>query len=397
MNALEKIRKLKKASQANGGSRRRGIFLQFRMGPNTIRLVGEPIEVKNHYLGENKRFEHDPRGLIRDDADGVAKMINCSDWNIDIEEPKEEKSCLICKLNEIANAELKKADNDMTPADEGYLKELRSKGRARSVLKWNVIDRDDPNIVEQTDEGDKEVFGYKIANIGPEAWNDIEGIFTQVGFDISDPDKGIDICVVKSQGQNRVTYSVRAVMEEGSVVRTPLTDDEKETDLLDIKQICGRQTDQRKLFDALHDDYQQLLRVYGFEPADSDEQQEEQGQDEEQSEEQEEIASEEEPDESENTNTEESDDSASEEEEKDGSDDKQAVESESESSDSKEDKSSDDEKSDDNVDPSFWQCFGTIEVDHPECKSCDHKEACAKKAGVELTPKKKKAKKVAGK
>jgi len=31
-----------------------------------------------------------------------------------------------------------------------------------------------------------------------------------------------------------------------------------------------------------------------------------------------------------------------------------------------------------------WECFGTIEPDHPECKGCPAKEKCAEKAGVSL-------------
>jgi hypothetical protein len=369
MDTLAKIRKLRESNRSGNGSRKRGVFMTFEMGENIIRLVGEPIEMKNHYLGENKMAEHDKRGLITKDAEGIPILINCLDWDINIEEPKDEKRCPICKLNELAHGELTKEDNEMSDEDRGYLTDLRSRARARTVLKWNVIDRNNPNIIEQTDDGEKEVFGFKIANIGPEAWTDIEGIFNQMGFDISDPEKGIEICVEKKRGQTRVTYSVRAVLEDGAVVRTPLTDEEKQVDLQDIKKICGGQADPEKLINALQEDYKELLSVYGFggdQSADADSETEK---------EEEEVVQEEESSESEEETE---------------------SEPENDEPEEKQEKKEDESDASEEIDPSGWECFGTIEVDHPECQTCDACVACAKDAGVELepAPKKKKAKKV---
>jgi hypothetical protein len=37
------------------------------------------------------------------------------------------------------------------------------------------------------------------------------------------------------------------------------------------------------------------------------------------------------------------------------------------------------------IDPrESWECFGTIEPDHVECKSCQFRVQCAQEAGVEL-------------
>jgi len=36
------------------------------------------------------------------------------------------------------------------------------------------------------------------------------------------------------------------------------------------------------------------------------------------------------------------------------------------------------------VDPSEWDCFGSIEPDHKECKACVARKKCAAKAGIEL-------------
>jgi uncharacterized Zn finger protein (UPF0148 family) len=31
-----------------------------------------------------------------------------------------------------------------------------------------------------------------------------------------------------------------------------------------------------------------------------------------------------------------------------------------------------------------WECYGSIEPDHSECKKCPYREPCAKESGVEL-------------
>jgi hypothetical protein len=36
------------------------------------------------------------------------------------------------------------------------------------------------------------------------------------------------------------------------------------------------------------------------------------------------------------------------------------------------------------VDPTDWECFGQIEPNHGECKTCPHRVVCAEKSGVKI-------------
>ena len=88
------------------------------------------------------------------------------------------KTCPICNLNRIAAQAMTEGPND---EEAKYFKTLRDGARARTQLKWNVFDRDDPNVTVVDDKGNEvKKKGLKIASIGTEAMEDIEGIFEQI-------------------------------------------------------------------------------------------------------------------------------------------------------------------------------------------------------------------------
>lgn len=260
-SVLEKVRKLKASRPKGGGSRVRGIFHQWKDGDNEIRLVGEFLEVKTHFIAPApKRNE---KGLCRSDAfqgeDKLPQVINCPDWDTEREEWKKHKTCPICKLNRIAREALKLKPSEK---EKEEFKQMSSNTYPRPNLKWNIVDRQDPFVLQIQDDKEEKVAGLKIATIGMEAWSDIEGIFDQMGFDITDPEEGIDIRVKKGHNGARTAYSAQAVMDGKSVKTTPLTDEEKAMSPHDLKQICGKQVDATKVMDALHEDYREMLELY---------------------------------------------------------------------------------------------------------------------------------------
>lgn len=260
MSVLDKVRKLKATRPQGGGSRLRGIFHQWKDGDNPIRLVGEFIEVRTHFVAPApKRGE---RGLCIPTAfqgdNKLPQVVNCLNWDVASEEEKAEHTCPICKLHAIAVAALKEnPDED----EKKFFDKLRQETNPRPSLKWNVLDRDDPHVVST--EGDKEtkVMGLKVATVGMEAWGDIEGVFEQCGFDITDPAEGVDIKVTRGHNGTRVCYSAQAVIEGTSLKVTPLTDEEKALKQNDLKVICGKMVDSQRMVDALHDD---LRQIYDF-------------------------------------------------------------------------------------------------------------------------------------
>lgn len=262
---LDKIRKLKERpkQEGQGGSRLNGIFHKWKVGDNYIRLVGSFTEVQTHFVAPVAARKE--RGLCRSDAfqgDGkIPQVINCPDWDVATESEKKTHTCPICKLNAIAHAVLQE---QCTEEEKKSYEALRRSTRPVSKLKWNIIDRDDPFVTQQQDGNEVKVRGLKIADIGQEAWNDILGIFDQMAYDIADPKEGLDICVKRVEAE-RTKYSAQAVLDNTkrppSAKMTPLTAEELAMKQHDLKVICGKQTDVKKIIDALHEDLRELLEI----------------------------------------------------------------------------------------------------------------------------------------
>lgn len=264
MSLLDKVRKFKQSHPKNDGrTQTRGIFHDWNDGENIVRFVGSFLEVKTHFVaGVPKRRE---RGLCqdaafdRDNSNRISKVVNCPDWDIDTETDTGKKTCPICKLNQLARQALKEGPNE---EEEKYFKGLMSLTRPRSVLKWHVFDREDPNVT-MIDENGKETKkkGLKIASVGMEAWDDIMGIFDQCGFDITDAQEGVDICVKKGHNGMRVEYSAQVCLDGKGLKCTPF--DEEEQALADsapdLKPICGKKTEASAILEGLHGDYRELL------------------------------------------------------------------------------------------------------------------------------------------
>jgi ribosomal protein L12E/L44/L45/RPP1/RPP2 len=263
MSVLDKIRKMKDRGDRRGNrSPLRGIFHDWQDGPNNVRLCGDFLEVKTHFIAPAPK-RNDP-GLCQADAfkgdDRIQMVINCPDWDVGTEEAKAEKTCPICKLHAIANQVL--AENP-GPAEKKQYDKLRSDTRQRTLLKWNVLDRDNPNIKKIEDGEEAEVLGFKIASVGMEAWDDINGIFDQCKVDISGVEEGVDICVTKAfdAKKKRVAYTAQAIIEGTSLKVTPLTKEERELELHDLLKYCGKQTDPQRVIDALHGDFRDIYEL----------------------------------------------------------------------------------------------------------------------------------------
>jgi len=223
------------------------------------------MEVKTHFIAPAQK--RGDRGLCQGtsfDKDAkvkLPKVCNCPDWDIDKEIDSGKKACPVCQLYQIARQALKE---DPTTEEKKYFEALLQSSRPRTVLKWNVFDRDNPNVTVVDENGNEsKQKGLKIASIGMEAWNDIEGIFEQCGFDITDPEDGIDICVKKGHNGTRVEYSAQVVLEGKGLKVSPFDAEEKEivAGKHDLKAICGKKVSAEDLLDALHGDYRELLEL----------------------------------------------------------------------------------------------------------------------------------------
>jgi hypothetical protein len=189
----------------------------------------------------------------------LQKVVNCLNWDIQREEPAETQKCPLCELHAIAKMALQE---EPTPEEKKFFEELLAAARPRDSLKWNILDRDDPFVVQVAEDGtETKIPGFKIATIGMEAWTDIEGIYEQCGFDIGDIEEGIDICVTKGKSAMRVTYSAQAVLSGKGLKVTPLTDEERALPQHDLKQRCGKMTKREDIIDSLHGDLRELIEL----------------------------------------------------------------------------------------------------------------------------------------
>ena len=113
MGILDKVKKLNNSLPVAGNNKNTfagDIWHNFKDGDNNLRLVGEFIQIRQHYIAASKQKKS--RGLCIPEAflgDGkLGVNINCSDWDIDTETEKKDKSCVICRLNKIAKFHLNK-------------------------------------------------------------------------------------------------------------------------------------------------------------------------------------------------------------------------------------------------------------------------------------------------
>ena len=270
MGIKDKMRAVRARQEKDGrGGRQftnlRDIFFDWQEGDNIVRFIGDFLEVKTHFIAPAPK--RGDRGLCNGEAfkgdynEKLQMVINCPDWDIEKEESKGTHDCPICKLNRIAGAIL--ADNPNDEEKETF-KALASATRARTSLKWNVIDRNNPYITKKEGDHEEKIFGFKIATVGMEAFNDIEGIVDQTGMDISDDDEGLDIIVTKTK-KARWEYSAKAAMDMSvkppTCKMTPLTEEEHAAERHRLLERCGRQSDMQKVTDALHPDYLEYLEL----------------------------------------------------------------------------------------------------------------------------------------
>ena len=264
MSVLDKIRKMKERAPERGSfSSHKDIFHSFKEGDNIIRLVGEFLEVRTHFIAPvQKRSD---RGLCQAKAfqgnNRLPQLVNCLNWDITKEEARSAKDCRcpFCKLNDIARKALKEKPS---AEEKKYFEGLKAAAYPRTGLKWHLIDRENPYVLKVVDGKEEKVKGLKIGTVGTELWKDIEGVFNQCGIDITDPKDGIDLCVTKTTG-SKTSYAGKAVLvgKPPTVKVSPLTAEELAYELYDLKAICGKQTELDLLMDALHGDLRDMLDI----------------------------------------------------------------------------------------------------------------------------------------
>ncbi len=253
-------------SRFNGNSSPLGgvkdVFFKFKTGVNRIRLVGDMVESRAHYLAGNSKRGN--RGLCPPMAfegdEKIFSAMNCPDWDASTETKRTEKTCPICQLQNIAQRAL--ASGKLNDATKAFYEELKQNSKEMTSFKVNIIDRDDPYITVVENGTETKQKGLKIASLTYTVAKKIYELSRNLGFGIENADKGIDIEVVRTDTNGKTSYDVRPVFEGIQAKVTPLTAEERSYQIHDLVAICSREVDVDKTRAALHGDLISLLDKY---------------------------------------------------------------------------------------------------------------------------------------
>lgn len=233
MNVESFLEKLEKYTERD---RSLSDFMNFEVGDNTIRLVGEPVYTKVHYIGS----------VV---SEGSPKMAVCSDFLLG-----ERGTCPICKV--VSSLYADGGDSEVKRA-----RQLTSKER----LYWACIDRSAQEL------GDDYV---RIATFTKTMREGLVDVMRKYG-DPTHPEKGYDIIVrVKIGDGGFRSYSILPHKEiEGDIeriVRTPLTEEEVAQELPNLENFARLTDEVKQVVKQLFGDYEekqsnteQMRRLFG--------------------------------------------------------------------------------------------------------------------------------------
>ena len=223
---------------------------------HVVRIVGDFISIRNHWIGESK-FGQDVALLNSSAFKGENKLpmtVACGNWDVETEsEDPDGDACPICRLGRNADAILKKHGKELDETDKNIFKAIRRKCSVKCLYLFKVIDRDNPYVDEE-----KTRKGYKILKAPEKLLKAILELSDKMnGIGITSPDEGIDIIIKKvtsDVNKNDVTYSALPVMDGVKVKQTPLTDEEKEFRDLELIKFAGKPVDKARFEEELTDE-----------------------------------------------------------------------------------------------------------------------------------------------
>ena len=254
---LDRIRAAQKRQEetnTSSSSANENIFYNLTEGSHQIRLVGEWVTIHSHWIGNSQYTQVE---LFPDSAFSgekkIKKIICCSDFDIDTELPKKEKTCVLCNLRREANKMLYDSSLDLSKEQKEYLSKISREASANERYFFLCIDRDSPEIAP----GKK---GLKIIEFPMPL---MKMFFTLVeknsDIDIVSDSEGVDLTIEKKKEKKGYSYALNFVMSGRSVASTPLTEEEMQYQRHDIKKIMGKLPVQRDIYENLNPDFRDMI------------------------------------------------------------------------------------------------------------------------------------------
>lgn len=263
MGILDKLAQAKEATGSTGGGsktfvNKAGLWVNLDDGDNAVRLGGNVVVCERHYVvdlvnGDALKPQGDERPVL-------GKNITCLNWDIDNQKRIDEElhCCAICDLRVAANLRRREAKDAKNKELEDKMKELSGKAYARSRYSWDAISRANPNVTTIDAEGNEtEAPGWKILNLGTEGTEAIEALAKQYP-QIADPKEGCDVVIAKHKS-NRITYGASFALAGPNIKISPLTEEEKAMEPVDLLRYVASHASPRAIFESLKPGYQELI------------------------------------------------------------------------------------------------------------------------------------------
>lgn len=253
IDRIKKFQERNKEQNSNNFNESEDIFFDLSEGTHRVRLVGDWTCVHSHWIGPSQfsRVQFYPESAFKGE-NRLRKNINCPDFDIDSETINDEKVCTICKLHDIANDILFEGI-DLDSNQKKFLNNIAHDARPAERIFFLCIDRDNPEIAP----GKK---GFKIIEFPRalmEQWMQL--VNSNPELDPNSVEEGVDYVIIKSKDGKKNKYSIQYAMKGTKLCQTPLTEEEKAFERLDIKKIMGKMPEQDALYDRLLPEFKELI------------------------------------------------------------------------------------------------------------------------------------------
>jgi len=245
--------------------KRSSLFIYPKTGKTIVRLVGDFSKVVTHQLTPNKHLM--TKGVAPEDEFGMMDgqipfNVKCDNFD-EKTEVKVAGNCPWDKIHWRAH--------DMTEWEEdkkvkATLKNVAASTKQTSRWYCNAIDRNDPHYIMKVKVNDKweekTVKGNKILALPNKAFQSIMTLMADRKKDLSDPDEGYDIEIIKSGTKQETTYTVSFAMdEEMSAKKSPLTGEERKYTVWNPSEHLYDQYDFNKIYPKLHKTLRDLYEI----------------------------------------------------------------------------------------------------------------------------------------
>ncbi len=279
MTNVERMKAEKQASAtATSGDKKTGnfpteyvkktsLYVFPKKGKTVGRLVGDFKTIASHELAPNDRLPIPTKGVAPKELfgpkdDQIPYSVKCKNWDEE-NEVRVKGGCEFCTMHWRAH-DMKDWETDPAQVKTFKTIDANTGNKLKSYSNW--ISRDDPYYIKKVKKDDKweevKVKGNKLLVIPPKVMEQILSIMREKKIDLSNPDTGYDIEIMKQGEKQDTTWTVSFSLDsEMSAKKTPLTDEERKYEIWDPSKIVYEACDFAKIFPKLHKPMRDIFEI----------------------------------------------------------------------------------------------------------------------------------------